>query len=957
MSSVSSNLNGHNNKKSKIFKDKFCKEDYLEIVNEDEKIKIIFRSEESLNEKHNADIYKENVNKFNEITLIFDYGRLSLELDSEEVKNTFINIYNNIDNKNKTKLNLIIQNTYINPKNKNENFVPISDDNELFLNKLKISDELYSFTPYLNYLFPKIQINELILENLKFNSKSQLKKFCNFICSVECKKLTLDDIFIELIIKENENDEEYKDLDIYFEYYENEIILNNEHTSITSLTLRDCPLFAITGNIFNNNNLDDEDKININIDIDENSLLNPSIITKFKIFDGKYDICFDLDSFKLKLEKEDEKYKEDDDIDYFIYIFNIIISFISKEQKIKIDEDDGIGKIDRENFHKLTFKNFDITKLEYITNDDITFIDEKNWYLNDEEKKRKKKWETLENELENFEYEKLSQVKELVFDNCSNFFIKWILFFIKGKDFKKERHQHDNDFELLKIKKCAKDYIDISKILTLKLNTLILFDSPLIIKELPEKDKKNLDIIKYNLGSVENLTLKINALEPYGKEYNLNTILTYEILVELIKCPNFNKNITFEFNALSSIMTFLSYKEYLKKKSFYEDKNNNNKNNSSKDSSVTKANEIDIEDELDRIDEGKYENTIENNIKMQNNIPYQIFFKYKKFRDIIYYKALNLEDLKNSKITLKNVTIKKQTENFENFIYLLIKNKRLTAYRNLSSNNTLNKMDFGSDGFYIDRDYKYFFSQNEIKTVELKNVSFSSYKDSLLKDIEGETINNLISINNYEKKSIVYKEYETYFPNYTIDVKTLNGFLYKNYLFENVSSLYIYFFNKIEPLKPTQREENPDLIEKKELLSDYFKTFVIIFDNFKDKNLTIVINNKKELKELYCTMCILDIIKNDGNFIKEELSAPKANKYKTIKLPKKSIIEKEIGNYFLKEKNEEDKEVYTEMNYYYTSEGEINMIEEKKIKLSKTNKGKYLYEFNIEKANNYIDEI
>ena len=33
------------------------------------------------------------------------------------------------------------------------------------------------------------------------------------------------------------------------------------------------------------------------------------------------------------------------------------------------------------------------------------------------------------------------------------------------------------------------------------------------------------------------------------------------------------------------------------------------------------------------------------------------------------------------------------------------------------------------------------------------------------------------------------------------------------------------------------------------------------------------------------------------------------------------------------------------------------MIEEKKIKFSKTNKGKYLYEFNFEKANNYIDEI
>ena len=286
MSSYDSIQIEQNNQRSQIFKEDCCTENYFEIINEDKYIKIIFRRPEELKSKNDKKkIEKENINKFDEITLIFDYERLSLELNAEDLKQIFFNIYNNIDNKDKTQLSLIIKNTYINTE---KNFVPISDDNEIILNKLKISDELYSFTPYLNFLFPKIQINELILEKLKFNSKSQLKKFCEFICRIECKKLTLDDIFIELLIKEDENDEEYKDLDIYFEYFENEIILNNEHTSITSLTLRDCPLFAIIGNIFGKKNLDDEDYININIDIDENSLLNPSIITKFKIFDGLY---------------------------------------------------------------------------------------------------------------------------------------------------------------------------------------------------------------------------------------------------------------------------------------------------------------------------------------------------------------------------------------------------------------------------------------------------------------------------------------------------------------------------------------------------------------------------------------------------------------------------------------------------------------------------------------------
>jgi hypothetical protein len=67
-------------------------------------------------------------------------------------------------------------------------------------------------------------------------------------------------------------------------------------------------------------------------------------------------------------------------------------------------------------------------------NDDLTYIEEKDWVLDNEEIIRKERWENLEKELENFDFkEDLSNLKELVFDNCSNFFIKWILNFVMRK--------------------------------------------------------------------------------------------------------------------------------------------------------------------------------------------------------------------------------------------------------------------------------------------------------------------------------------------------------------------------------------------------------------------------------------------------------------------------------------------------------------------------------------------
>ena len=68
------------------------------------------------------------------------------------------------------------------------------------------------------------------------------------------------------------------------------------------------------------------------------------------------------------------------------------------------------------------------------------------------------------------------------------------------------------------------------------------------------------------------------------------------------------------------------------------------------------------------------------------------------------------------------------------------------------------------------------------------------------------------------------------------------------------------------------------------------------------------------------------------NWIKEEVSVQGSkNRDIAIELPSKKKIENEIENYFIKEKNEEGKECYSEINYYYSSFEEKIMVKNKKI--------------------------
>ena len=452
------------------------------------------------------------------LTIVFYLENFSQTLNASKFRDIIILFK---DNKN---LNLVIKNCFLKKDDNDCQFY--FEDEDLKFNILYISDELYSISPYLDNYFKRIKSEKLILKHFKINSNEQLNDFLNFIINSGCKELELEDIYIELIIKKDENDESYKISEQYITFENGKFYIINfkdekpKELNITKLKMKDCPLFGLSQNIFII-----KDK-NISIDIDENSLLETDIITKFKIYEEYCEICFDLDSFKLNEDKDEDYLK------YLEYIFNIIIY---NKDNIK--------------FKKIKFKNFDKTKYEYITGENLTFINEKDYVLNEEEKKRKKSFEDCIynlNERINANLNKLTDIKELIFDNCSNYFIQLILKFVR------KNHTLNKDLEYLKLKKCGKEYFDIKGILCLHLKYLILFDIPLKLEELPRNDK---------LGEIENLSIKISGLEHYCKSNNLDYYKTIKIIVDLIQIENFNKNLCFEMNALPAIMTFLIEKE------------------------------------------------------------------------------------------------------------------------------------------------------------------------------------------------------------------------------------------------------------------------------------------------------------------------------------------------------------------------------------------------------------
>ena len=718
----------------------------------------------------------------------------------------------------------------------------------LELEGLYITDELYSMSPNLSILFNNIKTKKLLVKKIKINSKKQLSNFFDFIKKTECEELILNDIFIELLIKENENDD--NELKQYFSLKNGKIILKNDenkedepYTKIEHLKLIDSPLFALPEEDSFSKIIKNE---NISIDIDENSLLNPDIITKFKIKGGLLDICYDLDSYKLNNEEdnENEDQKDKDYLEYIKYIFDIILN-------------------NTKNYRKIKFKNFDINKIEYIFKDNYTKTKEENWILNKEEKERKEKYEKFDKEIrEKIKDIKLENIKELIFDNCTNHFIELILSMI------------ETDLDLLKIKKCAKEYFNMDNIFKLNIKHLYLFDTPIFFGLLKKDEIKE-----------EKLTLKIVSLEHYCHENNLDFYVVMEKIRDLVNGTQ-RDCICFEMNALPMLMTFLiSEKYYL----------NTEKNAQKEIQTYFPKNQASID---------KTNN--DNADKMEIN----------EYRTGWAVKSTKFNNLKTKTIILKRNNIR---NNFENFHFFRNKFNEIKG----EDKHRKGLTDFGRDIAYLDFDYNSFFKVNNIDKITLENCLFSNYKNLLFQSEEAvrqikqkvkETIYNFMDEEGRKKKV------------YYMDMKTLKEIVLKNNSIEDFA-LIMKVCSQMKELFDAGKKTEINNVEKSKKVINFFRRLKGIFQNIINKTVIITINNIIELKELYCLIVLLSesiVVEPKKNETKELGEGGGKDKDKEIIEYPKGWSYELIKNYFVKEKNEEDKDIYTIFNYYYESDNERN---------------------------------
>ena len=244
-------------------------------INQGNNLFLIFRKLFYISEEEATKIKNEIVEDNKTLNIIFDIDDLSkkIELNKENYMQQIIQSFSDDDNR--INLNIFFKNCLLGQPNNDEDYnnVLYFIEEELFINKLYISDELYVMSPYLNLIFKSYFAKELILKKIKINSKLQLSNFFNFITkNAECEILILEDISIELIIKNSEDDKTYNELNQYFYYSNGRIFIKNmenNNNKMKKLKLIDCPLFALTDDIFK-----EIDKYkDISVDIDNNSLL------------------------------------------------------------------------------------------------------------------------------------------------------------------------------------------------------------------------------------------------------------------------------------------------------------------------------------------------------------------------------------------------------------------------------------------------------------------------------------------------------------------------------------------------------------------------------------------------------------------------------------------------------------------------------------------------------------
>ena len=371
------------------------------------------------------------------------------------------------------------------------------------------------------------------------------------------------------------------------------------------------------------------------------------------------------------------------------------------------------------------------------------------------------------------------------------------------------------------------------------------------------------------LGNFENLTIKICSLEHYCKVNNLDYYKTLEIIVDdLITNEKLYTNLILEMNALPIIMTFLVARQY--NKIFL---NNNN--------TIPKYFQF-----IPCFDES--EEQARKGDKIREGI---------QKRDKLVNESFKLNGINDKKIILKKNNIKNKLENFEFFYYFAIRFER---------GNYL-KCDFGKDIFNLDVDFRAFCILNKLDNITLENCLFSNYINSKLNPEQiSETIINLIRDTN---------------KNYKLDIKSLNEVIYKNKSAEDITFILKYL------MLEENQQINAEIIDYIRYLGIFFNNLKYLFDRFNKytKSLTIIFNNIKEKKQFYCLLCLLRVISDERNNINMTFSYH--DKPMGFKLPNQERIKEKIGNYFIKKKNENDKEVIsTTFNSYYTSDEEMQLF-------------------------------
>ena len=809
----------------------------------------------------------------------------------------FWNINDSLSVKNQNDINEIIKS--LNPNSIVMKHCRIKESfefikNELELEGLYITDELYSLSPFLSDIFKNIKTEKMVLKKIKINSKEQLKNFFDFIKMTECEELILDDIFIELLIKKNEKDEESDNLNQYFSLGNEKILIINENgkkeeTNIEKLKLIDCPLFFFPDNDNNkslNNILNNK---NISIDIDENSLLNPGMITKIKIKEGLIDICYDLDSYKINID-ENKDY-----IEYIEYIINKIKNNNNKYRKIK-------------------FKNFDINKLEYIIEDNNNNINENKIILNKKEKEKKYNYEIFINNIKNkINNIKLNNIKDIIFDNCTNDFIELILLMINN----------NNNINLLKFKKCNKNNFNINSISLFNIHHLFLFDTPIEFGELKEENKNK---ISEEELKKQKLTLKIVSLEHYCRENNLKF---YNVMGSIRNYLQNTKRgeICFEMNALPVLMTFLMAENY---------------NNIMK-----------IEEDQKEI-KTYFPKIVPNNDNQKDDKNDSNEYDRQKIIELKDDNFINLDCLQNEKIILKRNNIRNK---LENYYYVRKANNNLDFEKEDKHKNDISS--HGKEIAYLDEDYRAFFKINEIDEITIENCLFSNYEAKYFK--AKDTKKNIEKENN----DTIYNFIHDREMKYKIDMKTLKEIIFRNNSVDDFAYIMKFYTKKEDKdehndtentidegaKKSNDDKKNDDnIVKENKIMEENVINFIDVLCNlFNDLNgkITIIINNIIELKEFYCLLCFLDekskIDDQEPKSIKPKKSKNEKKwvKYKELtgeeKISKKNNIldcldkvYERIKNYFVLEKDYKEGEKYicTIFNYYNTDSDEIKLLGE-----------------------------